>query len=81
MLNYVVDGMGADNEILFVQKADQYLTETLKGEVMTLSERFKQIGREEGLQQGMQKGVEKERQEIALHLLKEGWSRFNCQSH
>jgi predicted transposase/invertase (TIGR01784 family) len=43
---------------LFIMKADEYLSPTLRGEVMTLAQLFEQKGHEQGFQQGIQVGVQ-----------------------
>lgn len=74
VLNYVVDGIEANESILLIQKSEQYLSEKLRGEVMTFAQCFRQEGMQQGLQQGVQQGIKEERQEMALRLLKEGLS-------
>jgi len=74
-------------EMIPPQKAEEYLSNALRGEVMTLAQRFEQNGiqkglekgRQEGRQEGIQEGIQEGRQEgielekkaIARKLLKE----------
>ena len=60
MLNYTVDGLEINDENLFVQKVQQHLSGKLRGEAMTLAQRFEQ------------KGIKKEKTIIAIRLLAEG---------
>jgi len=64
----VVDGVEANNETVFIEKAEQYLSDELRSETMTLAQLFEKKGMEKGLEQGLQEG----RQEVALRMLKEG---------
>jgi len=68
LLEYTLDGFGADDSTLFIQKAEQHLSEKLRGDAMTIAEQLRQ----EGMQQGMQQGIETEKLLIAKRLLSEG---------
>lgn len=70
VLNYITrnNSVGAADKVLFIQKANQYLSEQLRGEAMTLAEMWRQ----EGMEKGIQKGIQQDRQEVALRMLKEG---------
>lgn len=80
VLKYTVDGIEADDEDLFIKKVKQHLSGKLRGDAMTLAERFEQKGFEKGIEQGIEKGIElgkeqwKEQQNfiIARRLLAEG---------
>lgn len=63
VLNYITrnNNVDAADKELFIQKANQYLLEQLRGEAMTLAEMWQQEGVEKGVQQ------------VALRLLKEGF--------
>lgn len=50
----------------FKQLAEQHLSTTTRGEIMTLAEQF----RHEGLEQGIQQGIQQGESTILLHLLK-----------
>jgi len=63
VLQYIVDGMQADETTLFLQEVDHYLSAELKGEAMTLAQCFEQQGLEKGLQQGRQQGRQEGKQE------------------
>jgi len=75
LLTYVVHEMEADDESLLLQKAEEYLSNELRGEIMTLAQRFEQNGIQKGLekgrQEGRQEGIELEKKAIARKLLKE----------
>lgn len=60
VLKYVVNGVQDHNEQLFIQKVQQYLSDELQGEAMTLAERFEEIG------------GEKKAEQIAINLLRKG---------
>lgn len=64
VLNYTVDGLEIDDENLFVEKVKQHLSGKLRGEAMTLAQRFEQ--------KGIKQGIEKEKMIIATRLLAEG---------
>ena len=56
IIHYVVDDMEANEDEILIQKAKQYLSGELRGEVMTLAQRFEQKGIQIGVQQGRQEG-------------------------
>ena len=56
IIHYVVDDMEANEEEILLQKAKQYLSGELRGEVMTLAQQFEQKGIQIGVQQGRQEG-------------------------
>jgi predicted transposase/invertase (TIGR01784 family) len=76
VLKYTLDGIQIDDERLFVQKVQQHLSGKLRGEAMTLAQRFEQKGREQGIEQGreigLKQGCEEERLIIARRLLEKG---------
>lgn len=51
VLQYLMDGIEADELELFVQKVNNYLSTELRGEVMTLAQCFEQRGRQQGMQE------------------------------
>jgi len=68
VLNYVVNVLDIDDEKIFVQKIQEHLTGNLRGEAMTLAQRFEQ--------KGIEKGIEREKIIIAERMLSEGYD-FN----
>jgi len=44
----VVDGVEANNETVFIEKAEQYLSDELRSETMTLAQLFEKKGMEKG---------------------------------
>jgi predicted transposase/invertase (TIGR01784 family) len=66
VLRYVADQIDSDNEKLLIMKSEEYLSSTLRGEVMTLAQRWEQ--------NGVEKGIQQEKHQIALKLLKRGMS-------
>lgn len=58
VLKYILSGIEAEDEALFIQKSEEYLSEKLRGEIMTLAQRFEQKGLEQGILQGMQQGMQ-----------------------
>jgi predicted transposase/invertase (TIGR01784 family) len=58
VLQYLLDGIEAEDIELFTQKANYHLTHTLRGEAMTLAQRFEERGVERGIQQGLQQGIQ-----------------------
>jgi predicted transposase/invertase (TIGR01784 family) len=52
VLNYVVNGIDTNEKELLIQKAEEFLSPKLRGEMMTIAEQW----REEGIQKGIQKG-------------------------
>lgn len=70
ILYYIMDGIEAEDEVVLLQKVEQYLSEELRGEVMTLAQRFEQKGLQQGVQQGIRQGIET----MAAKLLAKGMS-------
>jgi len=56
VLQYILDGIEANDLPLFYQQINQHLHSQLKGEAMTLAECLRQQGLEEGMQQGIHQG-------------------------
>jgi len=56
MLQYILDGIEANELEVFFEQVDQHLSTNLKGEAMTLAQCLEQRGLEKGLQQGRQEG-------------------------
>lgn len=52
IIRYIIDGIEEDDEKVLLQKTKQYLSGELRGEAMTLAQRFEQIGMQKGIQQG-----------------------------
>lgn len=71
VLKYLFNGIENDDRKSFIQKTVQYLSENLRGEVMTLAEMLRREGFEDGVEKGIERGVEEERRDIALRLLRE----------
>lgn len=59
VLKYILDGLEARDKDLFVRGIEKYLSQELRGEIMTLAQEFIQWGEEKGMQQGMQLGLQK----------------------
>ncbi len=59
VLNYVINVLDIDDEKIFVQKVQEHLTGNLRGEAMTLAERFEQKGLQKGLHEGLHEGLQK----------------------
>ena len=53
VLKYVIDLLDPENEQIFNQKAEKYLGDRLRGEIMTLTQHWEQRGEQRGMQQGM----------------------------
>ncbi len=71
VLHYVVAGIEADDEKIFTEKANEYLTSKLRGESMTLAQLFEKAGFEKGLEQGKTL-AQQEKAIIAKKLLADG---------
>jgi len=69
VLNYAINVLDINDENIFVQKIQEHLTGNLRGEAMTLAQRFEQ----KGMEKGIEKGIEKEKNIIAERLLSEGY--------
>ena len=66
VIYYTVKGLETENTKLFLEKADQFLSPELKGEVMTLAHAFKE--------EGIQEGAHRRECQIALNMLHKGMS-------
>jgi len=69
VLQYLLDGIEAEDVELFTEQANRYLTDTLKGEAMTLAQRFEERGLRKGIQQGIQQGLQQGLQQGEIALL------------
>ncbi len=58
VINYVVNELEAENKTLFIEAANQHLSERLRGEVMTLAQQFVLEGEQRGIQIGEQRGIQ-----------------------
>jgi predicted transposase/invertase (TIGR01784 family) len=58
ILYYVWDGIEKNDEKLFVEKGQAFLSSNLKGKVMTLGQFYTQQGLQQGFQQGIEQGIE-----------------------
>jgi predicted transposase/invertase (TIGR01784 family) len=80
VIKYIFSEVSQKDMNLFIMKADEYLSPTLRGEVMTLAQLFEQKGHEQGFQQGIQQGVQQgidqgaqqEKYQLARKLLNDG---------
>lgn len=69
VLYYIVETTGFDNRERFTELCRTYLSENLKGDIMTIAESWVQ----DGMQKGMQKGMQQKETEIAKNLLNSGF--------
>lgn len=78
LIRYVADSFTGGDAETFVAASERYLSDELGGDVMTIAQQFKDMGRQEGLQQGMQQGELKGKLEtnerVAIRLLVRGMS-------
>ncbi len=58
VINYIINELEAEDKTLFIEAANQYLSETLRGEVMTLAQQFVLEGEQRGIQIGEQRGIQ-----------------------
>ncbi len=72
VLYFIAGTMQSDDTDLFLQKADQYLTDELRGAAMTLAQQFEKRGLEKGIQQGLQQGIQQGMQQGMQQGLLEG---------
>ena len=59
VINYIINELEAEDKTLFIEAANQYLSETLRGEVMTLAQQFVLEGEQRGIQIGEQRGEQR----------------------
>ena len=59
VIYYVMDGIEIENEDILLKKSNRYLSEQLRGEVMTFAQRFEQKGLQRGIEQGVQQMAKK----------------------
>ncbi|MDR1934913.1 MAG: Rpn family recombination-promoting nuclease/putative transposase [Candidatus Accumulibacter sp.] len=71
LLNYLLQVGDTAHPRAFLERLAQGSPE-YKEEMMTIAERLRMIGREEGLEKGLEKGRQEERLEIARSMLKSG---------
>lgn len=56
ILRYTANSLDAHGKDLYLEKANNYLSSNLQGEVMTLAQEFREEGIKVGVQQGLQQG-------------------------
>lgn len=64
VINFIMNELNADDKTVFVQTANQYLSDTLRGDIMTIAQQFRLEGLQQGLQQGFQQGRQEGQQEL-----------------
>ncbi len=81
VINYIVNELKVENKTLFIEAANQHLSETLRGEVMTLARQFVLEGEQRGIQIGEQRGIQIGEQrairEMVLNMLDAGIKKEN----
>ena len=68
----MIDDLETADEEILVKKTQQYLSNELEGEVMTLAQIIEQRGLAQGLAQGFKQGADQEKRLMAERLLVEG---------
>lgn len=58
VLRYVIHDLDKGHEQLFIEKSNEYLSQKLRGEVMTIAQQIEQRGMQQGMQQGMRQGIQ-----------------------
>jgi flagellar biosynthesis/type III secretory pathway protein FliH len=81
VIKYLLDGADGPDVQLFIEIANQYFSEELRGVAMTLAQQFEQMGYTKGLEQGKtlaqqfeQKGYAEGIRQVAQKLLNSGMS-------
>ena len=69
VLRYLIDGIQADDVELFTKKVDLYLAGDLRGEAMTLAQKFEERGEKRGEKRGIEKGVQQGTAVLIKHLI------------
>lgn len=69
VLKYVLDGVESGQKELFLNKITPYLSEDLRGEMMTIAQQLRQEGFQKGVKRGMQQGVRKGEVAVVIRLL------------